>query len=385
MAGRNRLPIIIPLLECKDEVRLDELDEHILLLEAARHHLDVEWTQSLGEFEARDGHDVFGYASLVAYLKDRTRMAGSRANRYVSIARMARRFGATLSSWKHRQIQSDQAEQLFKAAERMPDRYPEAESVLLEIAGDTPDETRKMLDYWTNEDERSNSGLADQLARRRFDYRRKANGMLEGEFLMTETAGQALLTSLDAVAGPPDSADDRNASQRHHDAVEDLANGFLRSSDAPVVGGERPHINVLVDVEALTGSGGGLHETEEGHVLDLESLRLLGCDSSLSRIVLKGQSEILDVGRRTRVIPVALRRAVIARDRCCTWAGCTRQPRWCDVHHIVSWADGGETAMPNLCLLCRYHHTMVHQADIELAEDGSWRFTLQSAAIHRPT
>lgn len=136
MAGRNRLPIIIPLLECKDEVQLDELDEHILLLEAARHHLDVEWTESLGEFEARDGHDVFGYASLVAYLKDRTRMAGSRANRYVSIARMARRFGATLSSWKHRQIQSDQAEQLFKAAERMPDRYPEAESVLLEIAGD---------------------------------------------------------------------------------------------------------------------------------------------------------------------------------------------------------------------------------------------------------
>ncbi|HEX9763635.1 MAG TPA: HNH endonuclease signature motif containing protein [Acidimicrobiia bacterium] len=50
----------------------------------------------------------------------------------------------------------------------------------------------------------------------------------------------------------------------------------------------------------------------------------------------------------------------MARDRHCTWPGCRRSARWCDVHHIVSWAEGGETVITNLCLLCRYHHTLTH-------------------------
>jgi hypothetical protein len=70
---------------------------------------------------------------------------------------------------------------------------------------------------------------------------------------------------------------------------------------------------------------------------------------------------IIDVGRRTRVTPAALRRAVIARDRHCTYQGCDRPTRWCDVHHKTHWADGGETCLHNLCLLCRFHHTLIHQ------------------------
>jgi 5-methylcytosine-specific restriction protein A len=95
-------------------------------------------------------------------------------------------------------------------------------------------------------------------------------------------------------------------------------------------------------------------------VLDLDTVLRLACDSSLCRIVLSGESEVLDVGRRTRVVPAPLRRAVIARDRHCRWRGCTRPPQWCDVHHIVPWADDGHTVLVNLCLLCRYHHSLLH-------------------------
>ncbi|MCZ6505397.1 MAG: HNH endonuclease signature motif containing protein [Actinobacteria bacterium] len=73
-----------------------------------------------------------------------------------------------------------------------------------------------------------------------------------------------------------------------------------------------------------------------------------------------GESEIIDVGRKTRVIPTALRRAVIARDRHCTHQGCDRPARWCDVHHKIHWADGGETSLENLRLLCRFHHNLTH-------------------------
>jgi hypothetical protein len=363
------MPITIPLLEDKDGAPIDELDDHILLLEAARHRLEVEWSESISVFEGRGGHEVHGYPSMVAYLRDRARMAASRANRYVSIARAARRFRATFAAWKLRHISTDQAELLFQASRHLPDRYPEAELVLLEIVGDTVEETQKTLDYWSMTVDRSGGVDAKtQMERRRFDFTRRPSGMIEGDFALTETAGEAFIAALDAVMPPPEAGDTRDASQRRHDAFEDMTRAFLDGTAAPELGGERPHVNVFVDVEALRGIPGGLHETEAGRVLDVETIRTLSCDSSISRIVWSGGSEILDVGRRTRVIPAALRRAVIARDRSCIWRGCTRSARWCDVHHIQPWAEGGETVLGNLCLLCRYHHTLIHRHEGDLDE-----------------
>jgi hypothetical protein len=385
MNGGETQGIVIPVLVEKDAASVDELDDHILLLEAARHRLEVEWTESLGVFEGREGHRALGYPSPVAYLKHRARMTASRANRYVVLARAARRFKATLASWKHRQISTDQAEMLFQASKQQPDKYPDAETVLLEIIGDTPEETRKVLDYWRDTVDRPGV-VADydtQLLRRRFDYTHKPNGMIEGEFALTETAGEELITALDAAMSPPSEDDERTATQRRHDAFADMARGFLEGTSTSEVGGEKPHVNILVDVDALEGVPGGVHETETGRVLNIETIRLLTCDSSISRIVWNGPSEILDVGRRTRIIPTALRRAVIARDRHCTWQGCTRSPRWCDVHHIVSWADGGETVLTNLCLLCRYHHTLIHRYEGDPNDKLDLRI-LQPVTQHRP-
>jgi hypothetical protein len=139
-----------------------------------------------------------------------------------------------------------------------------------------------------------------------------------------------------------------------------LARHYLEHGDTPTVGGEKPHINLVCDLPALQGIAGGLHETEIGHVLPINELRALACDCSLSRIVFGPDGEIIDVGRRTRVVPTALRRALIARDRHCTWKGCDRDPRWCDAHHIEHWANGGKTEPGNLKLLCRYHHSLTH-------------------------
>ena len=84
--------------------------------------------------------------------------------------------------------------------------------------------------------------------------------------------------------------------------------------------------------------------------------------------------EVLSVGRRTRTIPPALRRALAARDRHCRFPGC-RATR-CDGHHIRHWAHGGETALSNLVLLCRRHHRAVHEEGfrVELDASGEPRF-----------
>ena len=76
---------------------------------------------------------------------------------------------------------------------------------------------------------------------------------------------------------------------------------------------------------------------------------------------------MLDVGRRTRTVPSALRRALEARDRGCRFPGCGL--RFTDAHHIVHWADGGETALSNMLLLCRRHHRRVHEDGYSVCSD----------------
>jgi hypothetical protein len=89
--------------------------------------------------------------------------------------------------------------------------------------------------------------------------------------------------------------------------------------------------------------------------------RRLACDAAVLRVVLAAGSQPLDVGRRTAVVPPAIRRAVIVRDRPCRFPGCDRPQSWCDAHHVVQWADGGPTSLANLLLLCRRHHRTVHE------------------------
>jgi hypothetical protein len=82
----------------------------------------------------------------------------------------------------------------------------------------------------------------------------------------------------------------------------------------------------------------------------------------------------LDVGRRTRSIPPALRRALVHRDRGCRFPGCGL--RFCQGHHIRHWANGGKTRLGNLTLLCPRHHRAVHEEgfQVEIGRDGALTF-----------
>jgi hypothetical protein len=85
------------------------------------------------------------------------------------------------------------------------------------------------------------------------------------------------------------------------------------------------------------------------------------CDADAYRVVMAADREILDVGRQTNRWPTAIRRAITARDRGCVFPACDRPPSWTDIHHCVTWSDGGTTAVDNGALLCRRHHSFIHQ------------------------
>jgi 5-methylcytosine-specific restriction protein A len=89
--------------------------------------------------------------------------------------------------------------------------------------------------------------------------------------------------------------------------------------------------------------------------------RRIACDAAVTTVTVDGKGTPLDVGRTTRTIPPALRRAVVVRDGGCRFPGCDRPPEWTDCHHILPWAEGGATRLDNLVLLCQLCHTRVHE------------------------
>jgi Domain of unknown function (DUF222)/HNH endonuclease len=148
---------------------------------------------------------------------------------------------------------------------------------------------------------------------------------------------------------------------RRADALERVAEAYLAGDGGESSGGDRYLVNIHTEVDVLQASGEGAEsECEDcGHVT-AETSRRLACDASVVHWREDAGGEPLNIGRKARTIPPAIRRALQRRDGGCRFPGCSCS-RFVDAHHIVHWADGGETSMDNLVLLCRRHHRLVHE------------------------
>ncbi len=170
--------------------------------------------------------------------------------------------------------------------------------------------------------------------------------------------------------------DARTRAQRQADALVQLADDQLAAGGLPVLRTVKPHVVVTIAAQDLVGegTGPGTATTGFGTVISAARARWLACDSEVSRIVMGPDGTPLDVGRAHRVVTPALRRAVVARDRTCVFAGCGAPHHWAEVHHLVHWAHGGETSLANSALLCEPHHTKVHHGfRVERDPGGRWR------------
>jgi Domain of unknown function (DUF222)/HNH endonuclease len=170
--------------------------------------------------------------------------------------------------------------------------------------------------------------------------------------------------------GPKDT---RTPAQQRADALVLVAQFFLDHHDAVAKGKgasiNRAHVNITVDLDRLTNAHltGNAETPYSIEGIDIWSVVQACCDSSVARILTAGPSIVIDLGRETRVVSPALRKAVTKRDRTCRFDGCDMPAAFTDVHHIWHWIRGGPTNRDNCCLLCRRHHTMIHK--------GGWTAT----------
>ena len=254
--------------------------------------------------------------------------------------------------------------------------------------------------------EADDRGYRHAHEREHLDLSRTVGGYHVAGFL-TEEHGQEVSTALAAIIGVPAAGDGLRPTQRRALALAGLARRALDSGTLGSGSAVRPHLSVLVpwrdfvslaertgaDEAGAPSTGRARSSTTSADDLraDLCSpgptwldgtgpvprqvLGRIAADSSVTRVVFGPDSAVLDVGRSRRTVTGAMRAAVVARDRTCTWPGCDAPPQVSEVHHaVVHWADGGGTSTDNAALLCWFHHRHVDGRRIAMTWRGGWHF-----------
>ena len=172
----------------------------------------------------------------------------------------------------------------------------------------------------------------------------------------------------DELQSGPD-IEDTSWSMRQADAFVNVLNVYLSGDENGPTSNDNYLVTVHVQQSALAGNEGR-------SALPIESVKRLCCDSQAVVITEEDNGEPLSIGRKSRIIPKAIARAVRARDNnCCRFPGC-RNTRFLHCHHVQHWSNGGETSVTNLLLFCSRHHPLFHEGGFRIDKDfqDNWIF-----------
>ena len=136
-----------------------------------------------------------------------------------------------------------------------------------------------------------------------------------------------------------------------------------------------PHVVIHLDQAVFGPDGAREAYLDDGTRISAETFRRASCDSTLVAVTAGADGRVLDVGRKSRAVPAAIRRALWTRDRGCRFPMCSNR-HFVHAHHVDHWAHGGPTSLDNLVLLCSFHHRLLHEGGFKmsLGADGAPRF-----------
>ena len=219
---------------------------------------------------------------------------------------------------------------------------------------------------------------------RHFHISQMSDGMFAVDGVLDAVSGAALKTAVDVLAKPKGPEDERTAKQRRADAVGELAMHAMEQGTLPRRHAVKPHINLTMTLEALKGElGVPPADLDLSLPISTRTAERLACDCTMSRVVL-ADSQVIDVGRATRTVSPPTMRALRVRDKGCRFPGCDRQVNWSSPHHIRFWARGGPGDLPNLVLLCFFHHRLVHEGGWQVVKAGrEFKFVAPDRVVMR--
>jgi hypothetical protein len=350
-------------------------DGLVKIREAGIDPLEAAFAQGVRRFEKSGEYVADGALGLVPWLRSNCKLSGGAAAERVGVARQLEHLPETQKAFARGEVGYQHVAVLARTAEHVGTAaVAKAEASLLKAA-ETMD-PGLFTGVAKNFEHRMDAAAALAEANRAYERRylhvgEPMDGLVRLDGLLDAEGGAILRTALNAGM-LPGKDDDRTPGQRRADALIDLCR--RKAGGSSTGAGPRPHLVIRASLDTLLGTPGApAGELETGGSVPTETVRRLACDAALTRITGRGELEA-EITHAARSIPPSTRRAVEARDRRCVAGSCDRPPQWTDCHHLQHWTRGGPTKLPNLVLLCRRHHRMVHEGGwgLRRGEQGRW-------------
>lgn len=380
-----------PGLKPQPQLEGDTDEESLMVLEgritsmAARLAAETrEWLRLVAEFNRRKGWVQWGMRSMAHWLSWSCSVGPGVAREYVRVSNAL----TTMPLVDEAFAQGTLSYSKVRAVTRVADRVDE-QTLLEQASAHSAAQLEKVVRAYRKADRVDRPVEERRKARWFFDD----DGMLVVSARLTADEGALFIAALEQARtgeleppGCPDEATDPAQLPSDVDALVALAKIAQAAGPVDSSGDDRHLVVVHVDHEVLVADQDPGPEAqcrvEHGPGLTAPAARRLACDAALvawvSSAVNPGKK--LNLGRKTRKISAALRRALRFRDGGCQFPGCPRK-RFLDAHHVVHWANGGPTNLRNLLLLCQRHHRAVHEDGFTLRpvpdQPGRWVF-------HRP-
>jgi 5-methylcytosine-specific restriction endonuclease McrA len=363
----------------------------------------------VGEYDAREAWAAWDMPSCAAWLAWRCQMAPGTAREHVRTARALRQLPLVCKEFAAGRMSYAKARELTRIA------APDTEAGLIEITrAMTAGQAERFARAHRQATEAEANAGQPKAARRKLTWRwDEETGELSISVHLPAADGAVVLQALRAATGdldhPHDDHDDEGAdvsaqtrpeplkvaTENLAEALTEVAGAYLAGKVAAadnadiyqVIIHTTPHGLTApgpapqpdADVPAGTSAGHpvapGRCHLEDGPAIPFWTAQLAACNATVSVMLHDAAGEVLNVGRRSRTATARIRRAVRERDRYrCTFAGC--ESRRTDLHHIIYWRNGGCTSMTNCLLLCRTHHTLVHDRGYIITRgQHGWVFT----------
>jgi hypothetical protein len=361
--------------ESLDQMSDDVLEKHLIGLRTEIDAAHARFALAVRELDSRIVSDLDHGLTTVTWLGRFCGMTRTEASGTVKTSHAMTHMPRVTDRALAGAVPQRSLQLLGQARDRNPDEFEDHESAFADMATSlSVADLRQGITRWRQQVDYQ-AALADVEYHERFRslyLATQADGTCDVRGTLPPELFHLVSTVIEAKVNPTflDDTDDRTVPQRRADALGDICAFYLDHNDTLVSSsGEKPHITVTVDYETLKGQAERLPEIA-GKPVTPKTVRRITCDAGIIPMMLGSDSEPLDVGRKTRTIPTGIRRALEQRDRHCTWDGCEAPASWCDAHHLIHWADGGDTSLGNLALLCRNHHTATHNRNNPADQQG---------------
>lgn len=369
----------LDLLRAEDRAEWSSAARSARVLELGRlaERVQAELVRAVAAWDGAGDYAVDGSLNGTAWLAYRVPTTRAGAARLVSAARMTRGSDRVDKALAAGDITVSHVEEIARVVRRREDIFDTHGDVLVDAAINVPpEEFRECAGSWRAmaDDEVGARDDPSDDSRDELILSATMGGVSMSGWFHTE-AGTEILNLIDGYDHP----DPRHGERAPRSRAQRRAAAMIA-----LLLGDRPpaekHIDVIVDQRTMAGVWPSdlrdLRCHVEGYGPVQSSLVRRWLTTAVLRRVVKSGSEVLDVGRTTRLATPAQKRALRHRDRGCVIPDCGRPARWTDAHHIIAYVGGGSTDLDSLASVCRRHHRMLdHGWTLSRGpEPGTWTF-----------